>query len=69
MAIARCSQGGLFETAWIPLVSFKAVRLGSRRLQRCPVHGRWELVRRVDPSDLTAEERADASRYPAGRIP
>jgi hypothetical protein len=48
--IVRCSRGGLFETVWVPLASFKAIRLGSKRLQRCPVHGRWEIVRRVDPS-------------------
>jgi hypothetical protein len=69
MAIVRCGQGGFFETKWVPLVSFRAVRLGSRRFQRCPVHGRWELIERVDPATLTPEERAEASRYPAGRLP
>jgi hypothetical protein len=39
--IVRCSQGHLFETIWIPLVSFKAVRLGTRRLQRCPIGHHW----------------------------
>jgi hypothetical protein len=52
--IVRCTRGGLFETVWIPLFSLKAIRLGSKRLQRCPVHGRWELVQRVDPSTLSA---------------
>ena len=69
MAIVRCKQGGLFETKWVPLSSFKAVRLGSRRLQKCPVHRRWELVQRVDPTTLSDEERAAAARYPAGRLP
>jgi hypothetical protein len=35
-AIVRCSKGHLFTTIWVPLASFKAVRLGSRRYQRCP---------------------------------
>ena len=69
MAIVRCKQGGLFETKWVLFSSFKAVRLGSRRLQKCPVHRRWELVQRVDPTTLSGEERAAAARYPAGRLP
>lgn len=69
VAIVRCSGGALFQTMWIPLVSFKAIRLGSRRLQRCPVHGRWELVQRVDPSTLTEQELAEAARHPARKLP
>ena len=69
MPIVRCKQGGLFETEWVSLVSFKAVRLGPYRLQKCPVHRRWELVQRVDPTTLSGEERAAAARYPAGRLP
>jgi hypothetical protein len=69
MAIARCKQGALFETKWVPWVSFRAVRLGNRRFQRCPVHRRWELVQRVDPATLSEQERAEAGRYPAGWLP
>jgi hypothetical protein len=69
MAIARCSQGGLFETKWVPLASFKAVRLGSRRLQRCPVHRKWELIERVDPATLSEAQRSEAAQYPAGWLP
>lgn len=69
MAIVRCKQGGLFETKWVPLASFKAVRLGSRRLQKCPVYRRWELVQQVDATTLSDEERAAAAQYPAGRLP
>jgi hypothetical protein len=68
-SIARCSRGALFETKWVPFMSFTSVRLGRRRFQRCPVHHRWEMVDRVDPASLTDEERADAARYPAGRLP
>jgi hypothetical protein len=67
--IVRCSRGALFETIWVPLVSFKAIRLGSKRLQRCPVHARWELVQRADPSTLTPAERAEGAEHPAGPIP
>jgi hypothetical protein len=69
VSIVRCSRGGLFETVWIPLGSFKAIRLGVFRIQRCPVHARFEVVRRVDPDTLTNEERAAAARYPADPIP
>jgi hypothetical protein len=69
MAIVRCQSGGLFETRWVPFISFKAVRLGSRRFQRCPVHARWELVEQVDPAMLSDEERRQAASHPAGRIP
>jgi hypothetical protein len=69
MAIVRCSQGGLFETKWIPLAPFKAVRLGGRRLQRCPVHHKWETIERVDPATLTEAHRTGAAQYPAGWLP
>jgi hypothetical protein len=67
--IVRCSRGALFETLWIPFGSFKAIRLGRRRLQRCPVHHRWEMIAKVDPATLTDDERAQAALHPAGRIP
>lgn len=69
VSIVACSRGGLFQTVWLPLVSFKAIRLGPYRVQRCPVHNRLELVHRVDPDTLTAQQRAAASRYPPGRVP
>ncbi|MBE7162613.1 MAG: hypothetical protein INR72_15350 [Williamsia herbipolensis] len=58
--IVRCESGALYSTIWIPMVSFKAVRLGDNRLQRCPVHKKWERARLVDPSTLSAAERAAA---------
>ena len=58
--IVRCSAGALYSTVWQPFVSFKALRFGSRRLQRCPVHHRFELTQRVDPATLTEDERAQA---------
>ena len=69
MTIVKCKQGSLFETKWVPFVSFKAVRLGSRRLQRCPVHRRWETIEQVDEASLTEQERSCAARFPAGWLP
>jgi hypothetical protein len=58
--IVRCSQGALYSTIWLPLGSLKALRLGATRVQRCPVHHKWERVQKVDAADLTSEERAGA---------
>ena len=35
--IVRCSAGHVFTSTWVPLGSFKAVRLGRKRFERCPV--------------------------------
>lgn len=59
--VVRCSAGHLFTTRWVPLMSFKAVRLGSKRWQRCPVGKHWTTVSRVDVSELTAAELTDAA--------
>jgi len=61
--IVRCMRGALFETVWIPLVSFKAIRLGPLRIQRCPVHRRVEVVQLVDQATLS-----DAARANRGKI-
>lgn len=67
--IVRCSQGHLFETIWVPLASLKAVRLGPRRFQRCPVGKHWALVSRVDESTLTPPELEEARAHHDIRIP
>lgn len=59
----RCRDGHLFTTIWVPGVSFKAVRLGWWRFQRCPVGDHWTLVVPVRSSDLTDEERAEAALH------
>src|SRR5699024_11330562 len=61
--------GGHYRTRWLPLVSFKSIRLGTYRLQRCPVHQRWEMTSIVEDEDLTPEILSEADRYPASRIP
>jgi hypothetical protein len=67
--IVRCRAGHLFTTVWIPNVSFKALRLGAWRFQRCPVGRHWTLVTPVRPSDLTAEERRLAAERLDTRVP
>jgi hypothetical protein len=44
----RCGKGHVFQTFWSPWGSFKAIRLGAARFQRCPVGDHWSLVRPVD---------------------
>jgi hypothetical protein len=61
--VVLCSGGTHYETVWVPLVSLKAVRLGNRRFQRCPVHGKWELVRRLREDELTPEIRRAAAQH------
>ena len=61
--IVRCRNGHLFATTWIPFVSFTAVRLGSRRFQRCPVGRHWTIVVPVRDEDLTDEQRRDAAAH------
>jgi hypothetical protein len=58
--IVRCRAGHLFTTFWLPGVSFKALRLGWWRYQRCPVGSHWSLVTPVRESELTEDERQDA---------
>jgi len=67
--IVRCRSGHLFTTTLIPGASFKAVRLGNARFQRCPVGRHWTLVQRVDESTLTAEEIHAAHSIHDARIP
>ena len=67
--IVRCQSGALYSTIWIPMASFKAVRLGDTRLQRCPVHRKWKRARRVDPATLSAAVRAAAEQVQDIGIP
>ncbi len=67
--IVRCDAGHLFTTTWIPLVSFKAIRLGTRRYQRCPVGHHFAAVEPVDEAELSAAELAAARAVHDVRIP
>lgn len=61
--IVRCSTGHVFTTVWLPGVSFKSIRLGGARLQRCPVGSDWSLVRLVPEDELTDEDRRNAEKH------
>jgi hypothetical protein len=65
----RCSAGHLFTTIWIPLGSLKAVRLGGRRYQRCPVGGHWALVVPLDPAVVSPADLEGAAEVHDIRIP
>ncbi|HEU5426522.1 MAG TPA: hypothetical protein VFU74_06605 [Actinocrinis sp.] len=67
--IVRCRDGHLFTTIWIPGASIKAVRLGMRRWQRCPVGKHWTLVSPVRDADLTDTERELAAHSHDVRVP
>jgi hypothetical protein len=67
--VVRCRQGHLFTTIWIPGASFKAVRLGPARVQRCPVGPHWSLVTPVKTADLSDDERDTAAARRDIRIP
>jgi hypothetical protein len=55
--VVRCGRGHVFRTVWSPLGSLTSIRLGFARLQHCPVGHHWSLVRPVDDSDLTDDDR------------
>ena len=67
--VARCRQGHLFTTVWIPSASVKAVRLGLWRVQWCPVGRHVALVHLVKNADLTESQRASAAAHPDVRVP
>jgi hypothetical protein len=67
--IVRCRDGHLFTTIWVPGASFKAVRLGWKRFQRCPVGHHWTIVTPVREADLSGDELAAARAVHDLRIP
>ena len=67
--IVRCSRGHLFITVWIVGASFKAVRLGYRRYQRCPVCKKWRIVVPVPESELSEVDRRAAAERHDTRLP
>jgi hypothetical protein len=67
--IVRCSRGHLFTTKWIVGSSVKAMRLGSRRYQRCPVCQKWRIVVPVPDDELTDDDRRVAAEHHDTRLP
>lgn len=56
-----CRHGHLFTTIWIPLASLKAIRLGGRRFQHCPVGHHWTTVVPLDPTSATPADLETAA--------
>ncbi len=67
--IVRCRQGHLFTTIWIPGGSLKALRLGRRRFQHCPVGHHWSVVTPVAEAELSDGQLRDAQAHRDIRIP
>ena len=67
--VVRCSQGHLFTTTWIVGSSVKAVRLGYKRYQRCPVCRKWRIVVPVRDDELTEEDRRVAAEHHDTKLP
>ncbi|MBV8217991.1 MAG: hypothetical protein JO325_05985 [Solirubrobacterales bacterium] len=67
--IVRCHKGHLFTTIWVPGASVKAIRLGPRRIQWCPVGRHWSLVTLVRRSDLSARQLRTARGHKDVRVP
>jgi hypothetical protein len=67
--LVRCRRGHLFTTIWIPGVSFKSLRLGWWRIQRCPVGRHWSIVAPVKEAALSEAEVEAAHAVKDIRIP
>jgi hypothetical protein len=67
--IVRCREGHLFTTIWVPGASVKALRLGPRRFQWCPVGHHLSLVTLVRKSDLSPRQRRTAGKAKDIRVP
>jgi hypothetical protein len=65
----RCSEGHVYGSRWVPMVSLKAIRLGNARFQHCPVCHRRRMTTRVPPDQLTVEVLAAAAAIHDGPLP
>jgi hypothetical protein len=65
----RCRDGHLFTTIWMPLASLKAIRLGRRRFQHCPVGHHWSMVTLLDRASARPADLAAAAALHDIRIP
>ena len=65
----RCRDGHLFTTIWVPFGSLKALRLGRRRFQYCPVGHHWTTVTRLDETSTRRKDLAKARAVRDLRLP
>lgn len=52
--IYRCSDGHLFKLSFAGRIL--ALHLGAKKFARCPVDGRWRMIRPVPRNELTDSE-------------
>ena len=67
--VARCRDGHLFTTIWIPGISVKSLRFGPWRVQHCPVGHHWSILTPAPRADLSEEERRGAGAVHDIRLP
>jgi hypothetical protein len=67
--VVECSQGHRYRSIWVPGGSLKGLRWFRRRYQWCPVGRHWSWTRRLDGTQLTADELRAASAVHDLRIP
>lgn len=65
----RCRDGHLFTTIWVPFGSLKALRLGRRRFQYCPVGHHWTMVTRLNPASARRKDLIKARKVRDLRLP
>ncbi len=65
----RCRDGHLFTTIWVPFGSLKALRLGRKRFQYCPVGHHWTMVTRLDEASARRKDLAKARSVRDLRLP
>lgn len=65
----RCSKGHVFTSTWMRWGSFKALRFGFARFERCPVGRHWAFIRPADMDSLSPAEKESAARFHDSRMP
>lgn len=58
--VVRCGRGHVFTTVWVDRFTYRRVDLGFAKIQRCPVGDHLTVVRPVETSELTPEEKKQA---------
>ncbi len=65
----RCSKDHVYTSIWVPLASFKSLRVGWRRWQRCPVGKHWAMTYRLDQESAPPELLTQAAAVHDWHIP
>ncbi len=60
--ILQCSDGHYFTSSESARL-FASVHLGAKRFMKCPVDGKWRIMRNAHVKDLTEAELEEARQY------